>query len=139
MVLAIGLARVRDCRRRTRSAALDRAAEIGTQQHSSYMESLVHPYQIVFENPQTYLCGLIGGFLFAPTTIGAMVWATQFLHQGENLSTSDAASLASTVPIGWIIGCPLLGFISDKIGQRKPVLITGAIVMGLATFTASLS
>ena len=100
------------------------------------LKGLVHPYQVVFENPQTYLCGLIGGLLFAPTTIGAMVWATQFLHQGENLSTSSAASLASMVPIGWIIGCPSLGFISDKIGRRKPVLITGAIVMGLATFAA---
>ena len=100
------------------------------------LKSLVRPYQVVFENPQTYLCGLIGGLLFAPTTIGVMVWATEFLHQGENLSMSSAASLASMVPIGWIIGCPLLGFISDRIGRRKPVLIAGAVVMGLATLAA---
>ena len=80
-------------------------------------KGLVQPYQVVFENSQTYLCGLIGGLLFAPTTIGVMVWATEFLHQGQALSVSNAASLASMVPIGWIIGCPLLGFISDKIGK----------------------
>jgi MFS family permease len=100
------------------------------------MKALVRPYQVVFKNPQSYLCGLIGGLLFAPTTIGVMVWATQFLHEGENLSMSDSASLASMVPIGWIIGCPLMGFISDRMGRRKPVLIAGAVIMGLATLAA---
>src|SRR5215469_2107823 len=96
-------------------------------------KGLIRPYEVVFENPQSYLCGLIGGLLFAPTTIGVMVWATNFLHQGEQVSISDAASLVSTVPIGWIIGCPLMGFISDRIGRRKPVLIAGAVAMGFLT------
>jgi hypothetical protein len=30
------------------------------------IESLIHPYEAEFENSQTYLCGLIGGLLFAP-------------------------------------------------------------------------
>jgi MFS family permease len=30
---------------------------------------------------------------------------------------------------GWIIGCPLLGFISDRLGRRKPVIIGGALVL----------
>ena len=38
-------------------------------------------------------------------------------------------ALAATVPIGWMIGCPLLGFISDKLGRRKPVILGGAIVL----------
>ena len=36
---------------------------------------------------------------------------------------------SATVPFGWIIGCPLLGFISDRIGRRKPVIIAGALVL----------
>jgi MFS family permease len=48
------------------------------------LKSLVQPYQVAFENSQTYLCGLIGGLLFAPTTIGVMVWATEFLHHPES-------------------------------------------------------
>jgi len=33
------------------------------------------------------------------------------------------------VPFGWIIGCPLLGMISDRIGRRKPVIVTGGAVL----------
>lgn len=96
-------------------------------------KGLIRPYEVVFENPQSYLCGIIGGLLFAPTTIGVMVWASSFLRQGEHLSMSEAASLVSIVPIGWMIGCPLMGILSDRLGRRKPVLIGGALAMGLLT------
>jgi MFS family permease len=33
------------------------------------------------------------------------------------------------VAFRWVFGCPLLGFITDKIGRRKPVLIGGAVLM----------
>jgi MFS family permease len=101
--------------------------------------SLLAPFKVVIGNVQSWLAGIIGGLLFVPTTIGALVWATSFLHNGGHMSMADAASEASMVPIGWIIGCPLLGYISDKIGRRKPVLIGGALVMlaaGLALIYA---
>lgn len=100
------------------------------------LSSVLHPFRIVFSNAQSWLCGIIGGLLFAPTTIGAMVWATSFLHGGQHLSMADAASDASMVPIGWVIGCPLLGYISDRIRLRKPVLIGGALVMLAAGLAA---
>ena len=34
---------------------------------------------------------------------------------------------SATVPFGWIIGCPVLGFLSDRIGRRKPVIIVSAV------------
>jgi len=98
--------------------------------------SVIKPFRIVFGNVQSWLAGIVGGLLFLPTTIGALVWATSFLHGGENMTMAAAASDAAMVPIGWVIGCPLLGFISDKIGRRKPVLVVGAIVMLAAGLSA---
>jgi MFS family permease len=31
--------------------------------------------------------------------------------------------------VGWIIGCPLLGMLSDGLGRRKPVIIGGACAL----------
>src|SRR5436189_6375325 len=36
---------------------------------------------------------------------------------------------SATVPAGWMIGAPLLGFISDRIGRRMPVIVAAALVL----------
>jgi MFS family permease len=80
----------------------------------------------VFRNPQSIICGLISGLLFIPTTILAMTWGVRFLQEGRGRDYDAAVMLAATVPVGWMIGCPLLGFISDRLGRRKPVIFAGA-------------
>lgn len=81
----------------------------------------------VFANPQSIICGLISGLLFIPTTILAMTWGVRFLEEARGRNYDSAVMLAATVPLGWMIGCPLLGFISDRLGRRKPVIFVGAI------------
>src|SRR6266576_3061093 len=83
----------------------------------------------VFRNPQSLLCGFISGLLFIPTTILGMTWGVRFLQEARGREFEAAVTLAASVPLGWMIGCPLLGFISDRLGRRKPVILGGTIML----------
>jgi MFS family permease len=100
--------------------------------------SVLTPYKIVFSNPQSYLCGLIAGLLFAPTTIGDMIWGVASFQKDLQFSYHNAVLVASMVPLGWVFGCPLLGWLSDRIGRRKPVIMGSAAVMILAALQIAL-
>ena len=86
-------------------------------------------FGIVFRNPQSTLCGVIAGLLFIPTTIFDMVWGVRYLQDARGLDYATAVLGSAAVPFGWIVGCPLLGAISDRIGRRRPVIVGGALVL----------
>ena len=106
--------------------------ERSATQPSAAHSSLLRPYGIVFSNPQSYLCGLAAGLLFVPTTVGAMIWGVAFFQKDLAFSFPSAVTTASMVPLGWVVGCPLLGWLADRVGRRKPPLIWGAVIMLLA-------
>ena len=101
------------------------------------LKAAMRGFGAVFSNPQSYLCGLIAGLMFIPTTIFDMVWGVRFLQEAHGAPYEVAVLRSAAVPFGWIIGCPLLGWLSDRIGQRKPVII-GAAALLLATLTFGL-
>ncbi len=92
---------------------------------------MAEPYRIVLSNPQSYLCGLVAGLMFMPTNIADIAWGTQFLESiGADPSTT--ATRVAMVPLGWVIGCPLLGYLADYFGRRKPVVFGSIVVMLLS-------
>jgi MFS family permease len=99
------------------------------QQPDNWIKSALEAFRIVFKNPQSIVCGMIAGLLFIPTTIFDMVWGVRFLQEAHGMDYATSVMRSATVPFGWIIGCPLLGFISDRIGRRKPVIIGGAALL----------
>ncbi len=97
--------------------------------HGKASGGILATYKIVFSNPQSYLCGLAAGLLFVPTTVGDMVWGVRFFETDKLFSFSDAVFAISMVPLGWVFGCPLLGWLADRFGRRKPVYLGGAAFM----------
>lgn len=94
--------------------------------------SIVAPYKIVFSNPQSYFSGIISGLLFVPTTVFAMTWGITFLMADRGMDKHLAVLVSAMVPMGWVIGCPLMGYISDELGRRKPVIVGGCVLMLLS-------
>jgi MFS family permease len=97
--------------------------------HKASLGDAFRGMRAVFVNPQSILCGLIAGLIFVPTTIFDMVWGVRYLQEAHDVPYSLAVLRSASVPFGWIIGCPLLGWVSDRIGRRKPVIIGAALVL----------
>jgi MFS family permease len=100
--------------------------ESSTSPRGKASGGVLSTYKIVFSNPQSYLCGLAAGLMFVPTTVGDMVWGVRFFEADKLFSFTDAVFAISMVPLGWVFGCPLLGWLADRLGRRKPVYIGGA-------------
>src|SRR5215204_2065400 len=93
------------------------------------LRAVAGAFATVFKNPQSILCGLISGLMFIPTTIFDMIWGVRFLQEAHGMDYGSAVMRSATVPFGWIIGCPLLGLLSDRLGRRKPVIAGSGIVL----------
>jgi MFS family permease len=61
-----------------------------------------------------------------------MTWGVAFLQNGYGVPRGQGADIIALVPLGWVVGCPLVGFVSDRLGCRKPVLLGGAFAMLIA-------
>jgi sugar phosphate permease len=92
------------------------------QQHSPILQSLI----IVLKNPLSWLNALIAGTLYAPIAAFGELWGPSYIHKIYNLPLTTSAGAVSFIFIGWAIGSPIAGAISDKIGRRRPVIIASA-------------
>ncbi len=82
----------------------------------------------VLINKQVWLVSTYGGLVFMATPVFCGLWGVPFLEAKYHVPSETAATLCSIIFIGWIIGSPSWGLISDKLGRRKPPMIIGSIV-----------
>lgn len=69
------------------------------------------------------LAGVMGGI----TSISGL-WGIPYLMHVYDLSKTQASSYVLAMTLGVIVGSPLMGYLADKLGRRKPILLAGSAV-----------
>ena len=86
----------------------------------------------VFKSKQNWLLTLYGGLAFAPVAVFGGLWGNPFLEMAYQLSKTQAASMVSLVFIGLGLGSPLLGLLSDRLNNRRHVMLVSTLVSCIA-------
>ncbi|MCH9769923.1 MAG: MFS transporter [Gammaproteobacteria bacterium] len=81
---------------------------------------------LLMQKRQIWLNAAIGCLLYLPVSGFAESWQVPFLEQAFHYSQAQAAMSASIVFLGWAIGGPVMGFLSDVTQQRRLSLSIGA-------------
>ncbi len=97
--------------------------EFPVNNHVSILQSL----KIVLSNRQTWINAFYAGFLFGPTAVIGEAIGPAYLQFGRGLGAHAAAFAIGLIFIGWGISGPISGWLSDRIGRRKPLMIGSAL------------
>ncbi|MCH9614110.1 MAG: putative L-galactonate transporter [Chlamydiia bacterium] len=79
-------------------------------------------FKQLLKNKRMWVNGLVGLLFYLTTVNFAGMWCTPFVHTTYGVDKATAGWAASMIYIGWILGGPLLGNISDRLGKRVAVL-----------------
>jgi predicted MFS family arabinose efflux permease len=91
---------------------------------------LLHGLKLTMKNPQSWYAAVYGGTMTAGILAFAGLWGVPYLMQVYGLERLAAAASTSLMLIGWGIGAPLAGWVSDHLGTRRvPMLISALSVL----------
>ena len=82
----------------------------------------------VFRYKNTWLLTLAPGGIVGPVLAFSGLWGVPFFTTHYGLSPVRSAALTSALLVGWGVGGPLLGGLSDRLGRRKPLYMAGCVV-----------
>ena len=74
--------------------------------------------------------GLIGCFTFLPITAFAEIWAISFL-EAAGMSRTEAAIGSSMLFVGFAIGAPMWGILSNRLKSRRIPMMIGSFVAAI--------
>lgn len=89
---------------------------------------------IILRNKQIWINGMYGCLVYLPTTVFAELWGIPYFRHAHGLTASGANLCNSILFLGFTIGAPLMGFISDKLKRRKLPMFLGAFGAAMVMF-----
>lgn len=93
---------------------------------NSFRRNLID-LRIILRNQQIWLNGLYGCLVYLPTTVFAELWGIPYLSHAHAMTETQAGFANSLLFFGFMIGAPLMGYISDHMKCRKKPMTFGAV------------
>lgn len=90
---------------------------------------------IIARNKQIWVNGMYGCLVYLPTTVFAELWGIPYLRHAHGLSSHAAGLANSLLFLGFTLGAPLMGYISDRLERRKFPMFIGAAGAALVMLT----
>lgn len=88
---------------------------------------VLHALKVVWSNPQSWYLGIVGAALYMPLSILGALWGEDYISAVTGADKGQAATAVSMMYVGWLVGGPIAGLISDRYNARR-VLLLGASV-----------
>lgn len=85
--------------------------------------SMIAALRHVASNPQTWVAACLGGALVGPVLAFGGLWGVPYLMQVYGIERTAAAGATSLFFVGFGLGAPILGWLSDHIQRRRTLLI----------------
>ncbi len=84
---------------------------------------------------QSWVIACFAACMAGPMFAFAGLWGVPYLMRAHHLERPTAALTASAMMVGWALGAPAAGWLSDHLGRRRAPMIGGAVVALLAMVT----
>jgi len=86
----------------------------------------------VFKSKQSWFLSVYSGLAFAPISVFGGLWGVPYISEAFDLSKTNSAHIVSLIFIGFAVGAPIWGWLSDYIGNRKKVMYGGTFLAAIA-------
>ncbi|MDH3232278.1 MAG: MFS transporter [Alphaproteobacteria bacterium] len=90
----------------------------------------------VAKHRQTIAIAFFSGLIASPMLAFGALWGVPYAQTRFGVERPAAAFATSTLLLGFVVGGPLCGWLSDRIGRRKVPLVLGASLGGVAITAA---
>jgi MFS family permease len=93
--------------------------------------------KMVAQVRNTWMVSVYTIFMVTPMAAFAGLWGVPYVMEAYGLSRPAAGATMSLMLIGWGIGGPIAGWVSDSLKRRKSVMLSGPVIL-LAVWSAIL-
>ena len=84
-----------------------------------------------FASRDVWKMAFVAATMAGPMLVIGGLWGTPYLMVAYDLPRPEAAFFMSLLLLGWAVGAPFSGWMSDRIGRRKPILIAGCLLVSI--------